>query len=57
MSLGVPATDSHSICGQWGGKLYLDFENGFNYVKNNLMYADTERAVALGGSWGGYMVN
>jgi len=31
--------------------------NGFKYVKENLAYADTVRAVALGGSWGGYMVN
>ena len=52
---GQPFTDS--IRGEWGGKPYLDLENGFNYVKDNLPYADIERAVALGGSWGGYMAN
>ena len=30
---------------------------GFDYIKQNLSYVDTQRAVALGASYGGYMMN
>jgi dipeptidyl aminopeptidase/acylaminoacyl peptidase len=46
-----------AIRGQWGGLPYQDLVLGFEYIKSNLGYVDTDRAVALGASYGGYMVN
>jgi dipeptidyl aminopeptidase/acylaminoacyl peptidase len=46
-----------AIQNQWGGLPYQDLVKGFEYIEKNLNYADTERAVALGASYGGYMVN
>jgi dipeptidyl aminopeptidase/acylaminoacyl peptidase len=39
------------------GRPYIDLVKGFEYIENNLSYVDTTRAVALGASYGGYMVN
>lgn len=41
----------------WGGLPYEDLVKGFEYIKSSLQYVDTERAVALGASYGGYMMN
>lgn len=41
----------------WGGRPFLDLVTCFDYVKAELDYVDTARAVAMGGSYGGYMVN
>ncbi|CAI6272394.1 unnamed protein product [Periconia digitata] len=46
-----------AIAGQWGGLPYEDLVNGFEYIQDNLSYVDTQRAVALGASYGGYAVN
>jgi dipeptidyl aminopeptidase/acylaminoacyl peptidase len=46
-----------AIQGQWGGLPYQDLVLGFDYIKNNMSYVDTDRAVALGASYGGYMMN
>lgn len=46
-----------AIQGQWGGLPYEDLVLGFNYIEKNMSYVDTERAVALGASYGGYMMN
>jgi pre-mRNA-splicing helicase BRR2 len=56
-SIGYGQKFTDSIRGQWGGKPYTDLESGFKYIKDNLKFADTERGVAPGGSWGAYMVN
>jgi dipeptidyl aminopeptidase/acylaminoacyl peptidase len=45
------------ITNQWGGRPYNDLVNGFEYIENNMSYVDTDRAVALGASYGGYMIN
>lgn len=45
------------ICESWGGLPYEDLVKGIEYIKANLRYVDTERAVALGASYGGYMIN
>lgn len=52
---GQPFTDA--IRNNWGGLPYIDIEKGFDHIENNLDYVDTTRAVALGASYGGYMVN
>jgi dipeptidyl aminopeptidase/acylaminoacyl peptidase len=46
-----------AIQGQWGGLPYEDLVLGFDWIKKNLAYVDTKRAVALGASYGGYMMN
>ncbi|KZF25951.1 alpha/beta-hydrolase [Xylona heveae TC161] len=42
---------------EWGGRPYTDIVKGFEYIRDNLSYVDTDRAVALGASYGGYMMN
>lgn len=54
-SYGQDFTDA--IQGQWGGLPYEDLVLGFDWIKENLSYVDTKRAVALGASYGGYMMN
>jgi dipeptidyl aminopeptidase/acylaminoacyl peptidase len=46
-----------AVNGDWGGAPYRDLEACFSYIEENMSYVDTARAVALGGSYGGYMVN
>jgi dipeptidyl aminopeptidase/acylaminoacyl peptidase len=46
-----------AIQGQWGGLPYEDLVLGFDYIKEKVEYVDTDRAVALGASYGGYMMN
>lgn len=41
------------IQGEWGSYPYEDVVLGWEYVKENLDYADTENGVALGASYGG----
>jgi len=45
------------ITGEWGGRPYKDLEKAFEYVEKKMPYVDTNRAVALGASYGGYMIN
>ncbi|KAL8969995.1 MAG: hypothetical protein Q9197_004055 [Variospora fuerteventurae] len=52
---GQPFVDA--ITESWGGLPYEDLANGFEYIKEHLPYVDTDRAVALGASYGGYMMN
>ncbi|KAB8303279.1 hypothetical protein EYC80_004721 [Monilinia laxa] len=52
---GQELTDG--IQNQWGGRPYNDLVKGWEYIEKNLPYVDTDRAVALGASYGGYMVN
>lgn len=54
-SYGQAFTDA--IQGEWGGLPYQDLVLGFEWIKKNLSYVDTKRAVALGASYGGYMMN
>lgn len=46
-----------AITENWGGSPYEDLVKGFEYIKENVDYVDTDRAVALGASYGGYMMN
>ncbi|KAF7718727.1 Peptidase_S9 domain-containing protein [Penicillium ucsense] len=41
----------------WGGKTYIDHVKGFEYIQNHLVFVDTDSAVAIGASFGGYMIN
>lgn len=46
-----------AIQGQWGGRPYEDLVKGYEYLKLTMPFVDFNRAVALGASYGGYMVN
>ena len=54
-SYGQEFTDA--ITEEWGGLPYEDLVKGLEYIKDNLDYVDTDHAVALGASYGGYMMN
>ncbi|KAE8151053.1 Alpha/Beta hydrolase protein [Aspergillus avenaceus] len=56
-STGYGQALTDAIRGRWGERPYVDLEKGFDYIENNLDYVDTTRAVALGASYGGFMVN
>lgn len=56
-STGYGQEFTDAIRNNWGGLPYVDLEKGFEYIEKNLEYVDTNRAVALGASYGGYMVN
>ncbi|KAJ5971365.1 acylamino-acid-releasing enzyme [Penicillium vulpinum] len=56
-STGYGHDFTDAIQGSWAGKPYSDLEKGFDYICWSLDYVDTERAVALGLGYGGYMVN
>lgn len=46
-----------AIIDNWGGSPYEDIVNVFDWVSENMPEADQSRAVALGASYGGYMMN
>ncbi|KAF2771956.1 alpha/beta-hydrolase [Teratosphaeria nubilosa] len=56
-SLGYGQAFIDAVRQNWGGDPYQDIVNVFEWVGENLKYADNDRAVALGASYGGYMVN
>lgn len=56
-STGYGMALQNGIRNEWGGRPYDDLVLAFEYIKANLSYVDTTRAVALGASYGGYMVN
>lgn len=56
-STGYGQAFTDAIKCNWGGDPYEDIVNVFEWVSENLPQADNERAVALGASYGGYMVN
>ncbi|PQE27168.1 prolyl oligopeptidase protein [Rutstroemia sp. NJR-2017a WRK4] len=56
-STGYGMALQNGIKNNWGGRPYEDLVKGFEYIEKNLSYVDTNRAVACGASYGGYMVN
>ncbi len=56
-STGYGMAFQNGIRDQWGGRPYHDLEKCFEYVAEHLPYVDTSRAVALGASYGGYMIS
>ncbi|KAI0689068.1 Alpha/Beta hydrolase protein [Cytidiella melzeri] len=54
-SFGQALTDA--IQKEWGGKPFDDLVKGHKYIIDNYPEIDPERAVAAGGSWGGYAIN
>jgi len=56
-STGYGQAFTDAIQGNWGGAPYEDLVKGFEYIKTHMPYVDTSRSVALGASYGGYMIN
>ena len=46
-----------AIKGEYLGRPYDDIVECFSYVKTHLAFADTDRAIAMGGSYGGALIN
>ena len=55
-STGYGQALTNAIQRQWGGRPYEDLEKCLAHL-DAIPWADTDRAVALGASYGGYMVN
>jgi dipeptidyl aminopeptidase/acylaminoacyl peptidase len=45
------------IQGDWGGAPYEDIVLGWEYIKENLPFVDTENGIIAGASYGGFMTN
>lgn len=56
-STGYGQAFTDAIRGQWGGLPYQDLVKGIDWIGENMKYVDMNRAVALGASYGGYMIN
>lgn len=56
-STGYGQKFTDSIRRNWGGDPYEDIAKCFEWVGKNMLEVDNERAVALGASYGGYMMN
>ncbi|KAH7163300.1 Alpha/Beta hydrolase protein [Dactylonectria estremocensis] len=56
-STGYGQAHTDAITENWGGGPYQDLVKCFEYLENEVEYVDTDRAVALGASYGGYMIN
>ncbi|KHJ30895.1 putative prolyl oligopeptidase [Erysiphe necator] len=56
-STGYGMAFQNGIKNNWGGRPYIDLVKGIEYIEAEFPFVDTSRAVALGASYGGYMVN
>ncbi|GAB7354746.1 hypothetical protein MBLNU459_g5156t1 [Dothideomycetes sp. NU459] len=56
-STGYGQGFTNAIRKDWGGAPYQDIVNVFSWVEANMPEVDVEHAVALGASYGGYMMN
>jgi dipeptidyl aminopeptidase/acylaminoacyl peptidase len=55
-SSGYGEPFAKSIIGHWGDRPLVDLQKGWSYALGRYGFLDGERACALGGSYGGYMV-
>ena len=56
-SIGFGQRFMEDIGGEWGGRPYKDLVNCFECIKETMPFVDTKRAIAMGASYGGYMIN
>jgi dipeptidyl aminopeptidase/acylaminoacyl peptidase len=56
-STGYGQDHVDAITNNWGGMPYQDLVKCFEYLEKEVEYVDTDRAVALGASYGGYMIS
>ena len=48
---------SDEIRNDWGGKVYTDLMNSYDYALKNYSFIDDKNTFAAGASYGGYMIN
>jgi dipeptidyl aminopeptidase/acylaminoacyl peptidase len=56
-STGYGQAFTDSISGDWGGKPLVDLQKGLKAALTRYPWMDEDRVVALGASFGGYMIN
>lgn len=56
-STGYGQKFTDEISGDWGGKVYIDLMNAYEYAVKNFSFIDKNKTVAAGASYGGYMMN
>ena len=56
-STGYGQAFTDAISGHWGDRPLEDLQKGWAYALRQYPFLDGSRACALGGSYGGYMVN
>ncbi len=56
-STGYGQKFTDEISGDWGGKVYVDLMNAYDYAIKNFKFIDPNKTVAAGASYGGYMMN
>lgn len=56
-STGYGQEFTDRIQNEWGGRPYVDLEKCWEHIRDNLPYVDIENGVALGASYGGYMIS
>lgn len=56
-STGYGQKFTDEISGDWGGKVYIDLMNAYEYAINNFSFIDKKNTFAAGASYGGYMIN
>ncbi|KAI3543412.1 prolyl oligopeptidase [Colletotrichum abscissum] len=56
-STGYGQQHTDNIQNEWGGRPYVDLVKCFDHIEKNISYIDCGNAVALGASYGGYMIN
>ncbi len=56
-STGYGQKFTDEISQDWGGKVYTDLMNAYDYAIKNYKYIDPKNTFAAGASYGGYMIN
>jgi len=56
-STGYGQKFTDEIAGDWGGKVYIDLMNSYDFALKNFSFIDTNNTFAAGASYGGYMIN
>ena len=56
-STGYGQAFTDGISQDWGGKVYEDLMNAYNYAIANYKFIDKNNTFAAGASYGGYMIN
>ncbi len=56
-STGYGQKFTDEISGDWGGKVYTDLINTYDYAIKNFKFIDANNTFAAGASYGGYMIN
>lgn len=56
-STGYGQKFTDEISKDWGGKVYTDLMNAYDYAISNYSFIDSQNTFAAGASYGGYMIN